>query len=143
MNVAVRFRFSVAFPLLALASFSAAYGCQHAPQSSLPPSKAGSLSDVAETVPANRTMQEGFRRLTLGNFRITAVSDGTTVRDATELVTRVEVGEVQRLLLRGFREKKMALSINAFLIDDHGRLVLSLGPVASEFKESIDVCALS
>ena len=57
---------------------------------------AATLAQAA--APQVKTQAPGFYRMMLGDFEITALSDGTVVLPMTKLMTNVKPGEVERLL---------------------------------------------
>jgi len=66
----------------------------------------------------------GVYRYRLGDFQITALSDGTVPQDLHALLTRTTPSDVDGLLHRSFLKNPIEASINAFLIDTGSRLVL-------------------
>jgi hypothetical protein len=53
----------------------------------------------------------------LGEFTITALSDGTVPQDLPKILTNTNPAEIDRLLNRSFVKNPVEASINAFLID--------------------------
>src|SRR5699024_9708074 len=91
---------------------------------------AGTLSTPAHAgeMPATHAAaspaQAGVYRYRLGNFEITALSDGTVPQDADKLLKGVSKAVIDQLLERSFQTNPVEGSINAFLIDTGTRLVL-------------------
>lgn len=82
---------------------------------------------IASTVTARdaaRHAQIGVFRYKLGSARITALSDGSISQDLHELLSGTTPEETDRLLREGFRSNPVEASINAYLIEMDGRLML-------------------
>ncbi len=71
------------------------------------------------TVPA-----PGFYRMMLGNFEITALSDGTLALPHQALLMHVSAADLQRALQRSFAQDPVTTSVNGFLINTGTQLVL-------------------
>ena len=71
-----------------------------------------------------RAQAPGVFRMPLGDFTITALSDGTVPQNLHDVLTNIPRAETERLLRRGFRANPVQASINAFLIDTGRRLIL-------------------
>lgn len=69
-------------------------------------------------------LDPSFRRLTLGAWKITALSDGTTRRNVGKLVTKISATDVETLMGDRSGPPEVELSINAFLIDDGQQRIL-------------------
>ena len=66
----------------------------------------------------------GFYRMMLGDFEITALSDGTLPLEVTKLLTNTALVRVDRLLKRAFLTDPVETSVNAFLVNTGNKLVL-------------------
>ena len=66
----------------------------------------------------------GFYRMMLGDFEITALSDGTLPLEVTKLLTNTASVRVDRLLKRAFLTDPVETSVNAFLVNTGSKLVL-------------------
>jgi len=67
----------------------------------------------------------GFYRLLLGNFEVTALSDGTVTLPMDKLLTNTSPAQLQSLLGRaGVDPKAAEISINAYLVHTGERIVL-------------------
>ena len=75
------------------------------------PSTAAAQS--AHTVSLN---QPGYYRMQVGDFLVTALSDGTIPQDADQLLTHTGAGEVDRLLQLHDLPSPVETSVNAYLI---------------------------
>lgn len=73
---------------------------------------------------AAQAAQNGVFRYRLGDFEITALSDGTVPQDLHALLRGASAAEIDAALTRSFHSNPVEASINAFLIDTGSRLVL-------------------
>lgn len=73
---------------------------------------------------AAQAAQNGVFRYRLGDFQITALSDGTVPQDLHALLKGASGPEIDGALARSFHSNPVEASINAFLIDTGSRLVL-------------------
>jgi glyoxylase-like metal-dependent hydrolase (beta-lactamase superfamily II) len=64
--------------------------------------------------------QAGFYRMKVGDFEITALSDGTVPLPVFDLLTNVKPVEIERLLSDAFVKAPLDASVNAFLIKPPG-----------------------
>jgi glyoxylase-like metal-dependent hydrolase (beta-lactamase superfamily II) len=87
----------------------------------LPASSAVAAPPAAEVKP----QFPGVYRYRLGDFQLTALSDGTVSQDLPALLMRTTPSEVNGLLSRSFLENPIEASINAFLIDTGSHLILA------------------
>lgn len=71
-----------------------------------------------------KTQVPGVYPFKLGNFTITALSDGTLPQDLHKLLSNTNPAETDRLLQKSFLANPVEASINAFLIDTGDRQVL-------------------
>jgi len=78
------------------------------------------------TAPAARWRAQapGVYQYRLGNFQVTALSDGTVPQDLHALLTNTDPTRIDALLKRSFLSNPVEASINAFLIDTGSKLVL-------------------
>lgn len=76
---------------------------------------------VAQTAaPKLDKSQAGFYRLRIGDFEITALSDGTVPLPVFDLLTNIKPLEIQKLLSDAFVKAPLDASVNAFLIKPAG-----------------------
>ena len=78
---------------------------------------------AAAEAPMVKTQAPGFHRLMLGDFEVTALSDGTVKLPVLKLLN----GQPQRLkaaLQRGFLHEMVETSVNAYLVNTGTKLVL-------------------
>jgi glyoxylase-like metal-dependent hydrolase (beta-lactamase superfamily II) len=66
----------------------------------------------------------GYYRMMLGDFEITALSDGTLALDVKKLLTNTTPVRVDQLLKRAFLANPVETSVNAFLVNTGTKLVL-------------------
>lgn len=78
----------------------------------------------ASAIASAQTQIPGVYRFRVGDFEITALSDGTVPQDLHALLTNTTPAETDGLLKRSFLTSPVEASINAFLIDTGSRLVL-------------------
>ncbi|RKG67659.1 MBL fold metallo-hydrolase [Corallococcus exercitus] len=81
-------------------------------------------SAVHAAAPQVRTQAPGYYRMMLGDFEVTALSDGTVPQTIHEVATRTTPERVTALLARDFLQDPVETSINAFLINTGTSLVL-------------------
>ena len=89
--------------------------------------------------------QAGFYRMTIGDINVTALSDGTVGLQILDgLLLNAKSGEVQKLLAHNYQKSPINASINAFLIQLSGRLILIdagsaelVGPTANKLPDSL------
>jgi glyoxylase-like metal-dependent hydrolase (beta-lactamase superfamily II) len=71
-----------------------------------------------------KTQVPGVYSFRLGEFTITALSDGTVPQDLQKILTSTDSAEIKQLLDRNFLENPVEASINAFLVDTGDKQVL-------------------
>jgi glyoxylase-like metal-dependent hydrolase (beta-lactamase superfamily II) len=74
--------------------------------------------------PMVKTPAPGFFRMMLGDFEITAISDGTVDLPVDKLLQGVKPAEVDKELAKSFLKNPVETSVNAFLINTGSKLVL-------------------
>ncbi len=83
--------------------------------------------------------------MTVGDVAVTALSDGSVGLQILDgLLLNAKSGEVQKLLTHNYQESPINASINAFLIQLSGRLILVdagsaelVGPTANKLPDSL------
>ena len=80
-------------------------------------------SALAEA-PMVRTQAPGFYRMPLGDFEITALSDGTVKLPMGKLLVDSRPGEVNQALQRSYLSESVDTSVNAYLVNTGAKLVL-------------------
>ncbi|NYT58933.1 MBL fold metallo-hydrolase [Alcaligenaceae bacterium] len=74
--------------------------------------------------PMLRAQAPGFYRMALGDFVVTALSDGTVSLALDKILNNITQAQIQALITRNFQSLPVEVSINAFLIDTGTRVVL-------------------
>jgi len=77
------------------------------------------------SAPQVKTQAPGFYRMMLGDFEITALSDGTFDLDTSKMLTHVPREGLAPLLTRSFAGNIVPVSVNAYLINMGDRLILA------------------
>ena len=68
--------------------------------------------------------QPGFYRFKVGQYEVVALSDGTVPLDAEQLLKNNVPGKVTRLLSAAYLNNPIEISINEFLVNIGGRVIL-------------------
>jgi len=79
---------------------------------------------VGASAPMAKKAAPGFYRLRLGKFEVTALSDGTFDFPVKDLLTNVSPSDLDEALAKSFLTSPYQMSINGFLVNTGGRLVL-------------------
>ena len=74
--------------------------------------------------PLAKTQPPGYYRIMLGDFEITALSDGTIPLPMDTLLTNTSPGKVQKALDRWYLKEPVDTSVNAYLINTGAKLIL-------------------
>ena len=85
---------------------------------------AGSALSAFAAGPMVKTQAAGYYRVMLGDFEVTALSDGTVKLPVKDLLTRTTPAKVDAALKRAFLGDKVETSVNAYLINTGSKLVL-------------------
>jgi glyoxylase-like metal-dependent hydrolase (beta-lactamase superfamily II) len=94
-----------------------------------------------------KTQAPGYYRLMLGEFEVTALSDGTFLPDLGKILTNITPKELDAALARSFLKDPVETSVNGFLVNTGPKLVLvdtgtgtlfgpTLGKLLSNLKAS-------
>lgn len=75
------------------------------------------IAQVGAGAPQLTKSQAGFYRLKIGEFDVTALSDGTVSLPVFDLLTDVKRSEIERLLAYSYAKAPLDASVNAFLIE--------------------------
>jgi len=88
--------------------------------------------------------QAGYYHLKIGDYEVTALSDGTVPQDLHQLLKNTKPGEVDDLLKGDFQNSPVDLSVNAYLVKNGDRLILidagaagNFGPTLGHLTESL------
>ncbi len=82
------------------------------------------LANANAAAPQVKTQAPGYYRMMLGDFEVTALSDGTMDLPVDQLLTNVEPAHRDELLKREYLKAPVETSLNAFLINTGPKLVL-------------------
>ena len=74
--------------------------------------------------PLAKEQAPGFYRLMVGDFQVTALSDGTVALPVDQLLTRTTPAQVKKILARSHLESPLETSVNGYLINTGSKLVL-------------------
>jgi len=85
---------------------------------------AGIASPVAAAAPSVKTSAPGYYRFMLGDFEVTALSDGTIELPADQLLTNTTAAQVTRDLAAAFLKNPVETSVNAYLVNTGKKLIL-------------------
>ncbi len=82
------------------------------------------LGAAHAAAPQLKTSAPGFYRMMLGDFEITALSDGTVALPVDKLLTNTTKGQVDKALAAAFVKAPLETSVNAYLVNTGSKLVL-------------------
>jgi glyoxylase-like metal-dependent hydrolase (beta-lactamase superfamily II) len=82
------------------------------------------LSSAHAQTPMSNDATPGWYRMRLGQFEVTALSDGTLELPVDKIFTKVNPSRIRSLLSRAYLSNEVVLPINAFLVNTGTRLVL-------------------
>ena len=85
---------------------------------------AGSGQTALAAAPLQKTQAPGWYRMMLGEFEVTAISDGVAPFKVHDLLTHITPAQIDADLARSFLKEPVDFSINAFLINTGSKLVL-------------------
>ena len=74
--------------------------------------------------PQVKTQAAGYYRVMLGDFEVTALSDGTVALPVDKLLTGTTAPKTAKALARSFLKAPLDTSVNAYLINTGSKLVL-------------------
>jgi len=74
--------------------------------------------------PMVKTQTPGFYRIMLGDFEITALSDGTSPLEVDKLLTNIKPAQLKVALARSYLQAPVDTSVNAFLVNTGDKLIL-------------------
>jgi glyoxylase-like metal-dependent hydrolase (beta-lactamase superfamily II) len=76
------------------------------------------------TAPMAHTTAPGYYRMMLGDFEVTALSDGTSPMPVQQLLTGITPAQTEQALKAAFQPLPYEMNFNAFLVNTGSRLVL-------------------
>ena len=82
------------------------------------------LAPADAAAPQARTMAPGFYRVMLGDFEITALSDGVVPLPVDQLLTNITPAQVGKALAKSYLKAPVDTSVNAYLINTGTKLVM-------------------
>ena len=82
------------------------------------------VSIAVAAAPQLKASAPGYYRMMLGDFEITALSDGTFDMKMADLLTNVTAARIRSALAREYLQDPVEASVNAYLINTGGKLVL-------------------
>ena len=74
--------------------------------------------------PQVKTQAPGFYRVMLGDFEVTALSDGTVALPVDKLLTGTTAAKTEKTLARSFLKAPLETSVNGYLVNTGSKLVL-------------------
>src|SRR6185436_4118757 len=83
-----------------------------------------SLNGSAQAKAPLAKTQPGWYRMMLGDFEITALSDGTVALPVDKLLTNTTPAKVQAALSRAYLKPPVETSVNGYLVNTGSKLVL-------------------
>ena len=87
--------------------------------------------------PMVRAQAPGYQRLMVGDFEVTALSDGTVKLPVTKLLVAPDPARIQQGLARSYLQDEVDTSVNAFLVNTGPKLVLIDTGAAGLFGPSL------
>ncbi len=84
----------------------------------------GTASTAFAAAPMVKTQAPGYYRMLLGDFEVTALSDGTVNLPVDKLLTHTTPAKVQKALAQSFLAAPLETSVNGYLINTGSKLVL-------------------
>jgi glyoxylase-like metal-dependent hydrolase (beta-lactamase superfamily II) len=81
-------------------------------------------SSTFAAAPMAKTQAPGFYRMMLGDFEVTAISDGTVKLPVKDLLINIKPAQVDAALSRAHLTHPVETSVNAYLINTGSKLVL-------------------
>ena len=92
----------------------------------------------------------GYYRMMLGDFEVTAISDGTVALPVDKLLTNVKPAQVNRALAKQFLKAPVETSVNGYLVNTGSKLVLIdsgasglFGPTLGKLQANLKAAAYS
>ena len=74
--------------------------------------------------PQVKTQAPGYYRMMLGDFEVTALSDGTVGLPVTKLLTNTTPAQVNKALARAYLKDPVETSVNGYLVNTGSKLIL-------------------
>ena len=84
----------------------------------------GYTSSATAAAPQLKTSAPGYYRMMLGDFEVTALSDGTVDLKMADLLTNIPTARIHSALAKQHLKDPVEVSVNAYLINTGSKLVL-------------------
>ena len=81
-------------------------------------------ASVHAAAPQVKASAPGYFRMMLGDFEVTALSDGTVALPMDKLLTNTTAGKIDKALAKSFLKVPVETSVNGYLINTGSKLVL-------------------
>jgi glyoxylase-like metal-dependent hydrolase (beta-lactamase superfamily II) len=82
------------------------------------------FSIATAAAPQLKTSAPGYYRMMLGDFEVTALSDGTVDLTMADLLTNITAAKIRSALAKEYLKDPVEASVNAYLINTGNKLVL-------------------
>ena len=82
------------------------------------------LPIATATAPQVKTPAPGYYRMMLGNFEVTALSDGTVDLKIEDLLTNTTAAKIRSALARAHLKDPVETSVNTYLVNTGSKLVM-------------------
>jgi len=96
-----------------------------------------SIASAFASAPFAKTSGPGFYRVMLGDFEVTALSDGTVQLPVDKLLTNISPADIAKGLKKNRLQSPLETSVNAYLINTGSKLVLIDTGAASRFGPTL------
>jgi glyoxylase-like metal-dependent hydrolase (beta-lactamase superfamily II) len=103
-----------------------------------------SISPAMAQAPMVKTSAPAYYRIMVGNFEVTALSDGTNALPVDQLLTHTTPEKVDATLAANFLKSPVETSVNAFLVNTGTRLILIdtgagsfFGPTVGKLQQNL------
>jgi glyoxylase-like metal-dependent hydrolase (beta-lactamase superfamily II) len=93
--------------------------------------------------PMVKTQAPGFYRMMLGDFEITALSDGSLDLPVRDLLSHTTPAQVDKALARSFLHAPVETSVNAYLVNTGSKLILIDAGAAGLFGPTLGKLAVN
>ena len=84
----------------------------------------GAVGTANAAAPMVKTSAPGYYRMMLGDFEVTALSDGTVNLPVDKLLTNTTPAKVKKALAKAYQSTPLETSVNGYLINTGSKLVL-------------------
>lgn len=95
------------------------------------------IASAFAAAPMVKTSAPGYFRMMLGDFEITALSDGTVDLPVDKLLMHTTPAKVEKALARAYLKAPLETSVNAYLVNTGSKLVLIDTGAASLFGPTL------